>query len=65
MVQLSLLYDDFQKEEHDYLLYVNNKLVLMTNDESVIWDGIGETNLGDLYEVHSPTGKSIEQFIPF
>jgi len=30
-----------------------------------VWDAIGERDFGGLYQVESPTGKDINEFIPF
>lgn len=40
------------------------RIVECETKEQVL-EALGETSLGSLYEVTSPTGKDIEEFIPF
>ncbi|WID41984.1 hypothetical protein [Pseudomonas phage ZQG1] len=54
--------------EPNYLVYIadwqgSRKIPCRTVEE--VWETIGARSFGGLYEVHSPQGLSVEEFIPF
>lgn len=49
----------------NYNVYINGKLKESVDTPDEVWEVIGNSPFGSLYEVESPTGKSVLEFIPF
>jgi len=49
----------------DYCVILNGRTARYANTVKEAWDIIGQNHIGGTYEVHSPTGKDVSEFIPF
>jgi len=52
----------------DYIVFIRDwygHRHIPCNTEAKVWDAIGHCAIGGLYEVSSPTGKNVNDFIPF
>jgi len=55
-------------EEPNYLLYIRSSAgaeKIPCNTEQEVWREIGKRPLGALYEVDSPKGLDVSEFVPF
>ena len=52
-------------ETKNYQVYINSKLVANVDTEEEVWDVVGDSFIGDCYEVGSATGKDVSGFTPF
>ena len=57
-----------ENKKSNYIVRIsdwNGKRIIVCNDEDAVWEAIGSRTFGGLYEVSSPTGKNVNQFMPF
>jgi len=48
-----------------YNLYINLSLVFSSDNAEEIWNEIGKTPFGSLYEVRDKNGDIVSEFVPF
>lgn len=55
-------------DEINYIVYLqgfSGEKTIECETKKEAWDTIGEGDFGGLYQIESPTGKDIGEFIPF
>lgn len=51
--------------EPNYVVTINGRKKFPADTEEEVWDIVGRHPFGSLYDVSSPVGLSVDEFVPF